>query len=312
MRKFSTYLSNIPLLAAIASILWVFDGVLLRAVSPSVHPLTIVFYQLLVATILIIPVAGYSIFKEKPTVKEMSILAIFSLLSGPISMGLFTFALFQTSTTSFTSIYILQKLQPLFAIFFIWIAVRRKFHPKFFGYALLTLTGAFLMIAGQSIVSGQWQFTSLEGGLAAFAAVLISGISAIFSLAALKENSHQFVTISQFFFGALFSLIGILLFSHQPLSQALFLPHVKDSVLVISLGICITLISFIIYFRALQDISKLNTVFLELLYPALALVIDLAIYHHAPNFLELFGMGTVVFAIIKINRLHNFTDLKEI
>jgi len=312
MNRSSKYLSNIPLLAGLASVLWVVDGILRRDITASVHPLTIVFYEFLVGTLLIIPIAGTSFFKEKPTIKELLVVTALSILSGPVAVGLFTYALFQGGTTSFSSIYVLQKLQPLFAVFFIWIVSKRKLHSHFFAYAFLALAGTFLLITSQSLITMQWQLSSMLGNLAALGAAFAWGVSALFSYSALKENSHQFVTISRFFWGCLFSFLGLLFFVHQPLIHVLTLPQPKDAGFVIVLGVISALISFIIYFKALQEASSLTTTFLELLYPLLALVADLAIYHHVPDFLQLLGMTTILFATIKINRLHNFTDLNEI
>jgi drug/metabolite transporter (DMT)-like permease len=312
MSRFSSYLSNIPLLAAIISLLWVLDGVMRRGIGTDIAPLTMVFYEYLVGFIFVLPLTAQNLINEKPTLKELGLIGFLSVITGPIAVTLFIIALLHGENTSFTTVFMLQKLQPIFAISLLCLMMNRPLHKQFFGYVLLAFVGAFLIITNNSLITWDWQWSYFSGGLAALGAAAVWGISGLFSFAALKENTHQFVTASRFLGGALFALLGLAFFGTTPLKQALVLPHMaQDGVLLLLLGLSAAFISIFVYFKALKSISGPATTFLELLFPLFAIIIDLTIYHQAPSVIQLVGIVTLLIATVKINRLHDFTDLQE-
>jgi drug/metabolite transporter (DMT)-like permease len=171
--------------------------------------------------------------------------------------------------------------------------------------------GAFLVIADNSLVTWQWPSNMLVPGLAALGAAAVWGISSLFSLAALKENSHQFVTVSRFIGGALLALICIPIVGNQPMTHALAIPNVHTAMILIVLGVIAALVSIFIYFRALKEISNQVSIFLQLLVPVGAFVVDIVLYHHFPSVIQLIGMVTILIATVRITTLHDFSSLAE-
>src|SRR3989344_929427 len=110
-------LNNGPLLIVIAASLWAVDGVIRRSLYV-LPPVVIVFFEHLVGALILLPFFFKDLFIKKIKLGRKEFLAIIfvSLLSGLLGTLWFTTALLQTQFISFSVVYLLQKLQPIFAI----------------------------------------------------------------------------------------------------------------------------------------------------------------------------------------------------
>jgi len=117
-----------PLLIIIAAALWAFDGVLRRGLY-TLPPLQIVFLEHLVGSILLLPFLRKIVWQDFGKVWREMLLVI--ILSGLLGTLLFTAALQQVFFISFSVVFLLQKLQPLFAIASAKILLSEKFYKKY-------------------------------------------------------------------------------------------------------------------------------------------------------------------------------------
>ncbi|MEK7177427.1 MAG: EamA family transporter, partial [Patescibacteria group bacterium] len=112
MRKVLNYS---PLLIIVAASLWALDGIIRRSLY-SLPSITIVFYEHLFGALILLPYLIITFKKEGLTRKEFFLLLFISMFSGVLGTLWFTTALLKTSFISFSVVYLIQKLQPIFAI----------------------------------------------------------------------------------------------------------------------------------------------------------------------------------------------------
>ncbi len=311
MKTLLRFVDNVPLLIAFSSLMWVADGILMRQ-FPGFSPFTIVFYEYCIAFLLLLPLTYHHILREKPTPKEMAILSILALLSGPLAGWFFIKALMATSVISLSAIFTLQKLQSVFVLGTIWVVAPKKLHRSFWPWATLAVIGGAMIIFHQQILTGSWDPAVAWAGLFAIGAAFAWGVSGPFSFIALKENSHQFVTSSRFALGALFTIIALAFFGPGSLRENLMQPNGMQWIYLIIIGIIAAFVSLTVYFKALKNLPEHPRTFLELLYPLFALLIDITVFNSFPTVIQIAGAVVLLVSTIRINRLHNFTDLDKI
>lgn len=119
-----------PILITISAILWGMDGVVLRPTLYSLPVLTVVFLEHALAFIIMIPL----LFVERKELKKISKKSFFyffltALFGGAIGTICITKGLFYVNFTHLSAVVLMQKLQPIFAIFLAWLILKEKL-PK--------------------------------------------------------------------------------------------------------------------------------------------------------------------------------------
>ena len=104
-----------PIFIIIAALLWAFDG-LIRQHLYTLPPIIIIFFEHLIGLIILFPFVYKKIFKTNFTKREYGLLILISILSGLLGTLWFTTALGKVHFISLSVVYLLQKLQPIFAI----------------------------------------------------------------------------------------------------------------------------------------------------------------------------------------------------
>ena len=104
-----------PILIIIAALLWAVDGVIRRNLY-ALPPITIIFFEHLVGLIILSPFVLKYVLKTKLTKREWWLIILIAFLSGLLGTLWFTTALLEVSFISFSVVFLLQKLQPIFAI----------------------------------------------------------------------------------------------------------------------------------------------------------------------------------------------------
>src|SRR3989338_4035486 len=104
-----------PIFIIIAALLWAFDG-LIRQHLYSLPPTTIIFFEHLIGFIILTPFVWKYIRETKFTQLEWILLLVISVLSGLLGTLWFTTALAKVNFISISVVFLLKKLQPIFAI----------------------------------------------------------------------------------------------------------------------------------------------------------------------------------------------------
>ena len=142
-------LNKIPVGAVfiiVAAILWALDGVIRRNLY-SLPPLTIIFFEHIVGFIILLPFVYKSLKKEKIGKRELFLLFVIALLSGLLGTLWFTTALLKVHFISFSVVFLLQKLQPIFAISSARVFLKEKISKQYIPcYRTLLLSRFFFLI----------------------------------------------------------------------------------------------------------------------------------------------------------------------
>src|SRR3990167_750632 len=141
-----------PLLIFIAAVLWGLDGILRRSLY-SLPPITIVFFEHLIGLIIIAPFLWKAWSKEELAKKEWYALGVVALLSGVLGTLFFTTALLKVSFISFSVVYLIQKLQPVFAVAMAWIVLGERPTRQYLPWAALALVAGYFVTFPSGIVN---------------------------------------------------------------------------------------------------------------------------------------------------------------
>src|SRR5437868_14534133 len=104
-----------PMLIIIAALLWAFDG-LIRQRLYTLPPITIIFFEHLIGLVILSPFVYKYVLKTKLTSREWWLLILIATLSGLLGTLWFTTALGKVHFITISVVFLLQKLQPIFAI----------------------------------------------------------------------------------------------------------------------------------------------------------------------------------------------------
>ncbi|PIW73484.1 EamA family transporter, partial [Candidatus Roizmanbacteria bacterium CG_4_8_14_3_um_filter_34_9] len=114
--------------------------------------ITIVFYEHLFGAIILLPYLILTFKKEGLTKKEFFLLLFIAMFSGVLGTLWFTTALLKTNFISFSVVYLIQKLQPIFAISAASIFLKEKVSKSYIKWAVLALLAAYFVTFKNGII----------------------------------------------------------------------------------------------------------------------------------------------------------------
>ena len=115
-----------PILIIIAALLWAFDG-LIRQHLFTLPSITIIFFEHLIGLLILTPFVWKYVQVAKPTKREWWLIVLVAGLSGLLGTLWFTTALGKVHYITISVVFLLQKLQPIFAISTAAIFLKEKF-----------------------------------------------------------------------------------------------------------------------------------------------------------------------------------------
>src|SRR3989344_6733572 len=127
-----------PSFIFIAALLWALDGILRRSLF-DLPPITIVFFEHLIGLVLISPFLVRAWRGEKLTPTEWGIMGLVAIFSGVLGTLFFTAALLQVNFIQFSVVFLLQKLQPVFATLAAWLLLKETITKRYLLWAALAL-----------------------------------------------------------------------------------------------------------------------------------------------------------------------------
>ena len=267
-------LKNGPLLIVIAALLWALDGVIRRSLF-TLTPIVIVFYEHLIGSIILLPFALKSFVKEKISKKEILLLMTVSLLSGVLGTLWFTTALLKTNYISFSVVFLLQKLQPLFAISTAVIFLKEKITKKYIIWVALALVSAYFITFKNGVVDFKADINYITAALYALGAAFAWGTSTTISKIALLKKSNTYVTGLRFIITTIFAFIAIFILGAQPV---LFTPTLSQYLRFVLIAVSTGMVAVLIYYKGLKQTEVKVSTILELTFPIFAILIDVVLY----------------------------------
>lgn len=296
-----------PLLIVIAAFLWALDGVIRRNLY-SLPPITIIFFEHLIGLAILIPFVLKSLRKEIPTKREVWLLVLVALLSGLLGTLWFTTALLKVHFISFSVVFLLQKLQPLFAISTASIFLKEKLDSRYIKWAALALIAAYFVTFKNGSVSFSTGEGTIVAALYALGAAFAWGSSTTFSKMVLTKLSYTVSTFYRFLITSILACIVLIGFGYGSSLQA---PTVSQFGLFLLIAISTGLVALVIYYKGLAKTPVHISTILELTFPFIAIFIDMTIYHTTLVWSQYLAAILLSFAIYKISQLQSYdTSLK--
>ena len=290
---------NGPLLIIVASLLWAFDGVIRRYLY-SLPPITIIFFEHLIGFLIILPFVIKSLKFEKPTKRELWLLLLIALLSGLLGTLWFTTALLKVNFISFSVVFLLQKLQPIFAIATSSIFLKEKFDKRYIMWAIVAILSAYFVTFKNGHVDFKTGSGTIISALYALGAAFAWGSSTTFSKMVLTKLSHKVSTFYRFLFTSILALFAIIIFGYtSSLSSPTFSQFGLFALIAVSTG----LVALLIYYKGLSKTPVHVSTILELTFPAVAILIDKFLYHTVLAPSQYIFAIILIFAIYKISRI---------
>lgn len=292
-------LSNGPLLIVIAASLWAFDGIIRRSLYV-LPPIIIVFYEHLIGALILAPFFIKDIKKEKIDKKSLFSIGLVSLFSSLLGTLWFTTALLMTNYISFSVVFLLQKLQPLFALTAARIILKEKLSRKYLIWAGLALVSAYFITFPQGVINFKTGDKTLIAALFAIGAAFAWGTGTAFSRYSLLKNKDSFITGLRFMITTVLAFIAVFIMKEQTkflvvnISQLL-----RFTLIALSTG----MVGLLIYYKGLKLTEVKVSTILELTFPFLAVLIDMVLYKSFLQPIQILAAIVLLFSMYRISRL---------
>lgn len=292
-----------PLLIIIAALLWAFDGVLRRSLY-HLPPISIIFLEHLIGFLLLYPFVRGSFRTTKITKKECGLMGIIALFSGLLGTLFFTAALQATSFIPFSVVFLLQKLQPIFALLFAWIILKEKPNRAYLPWAILALIAAYFVTFPLGHVNLTTGNGTITAALLALGAAITWGGSTAFSKKVLATLPVLLVTGLRFFFTLVLS--GILVIALGKWGTIATV-GAKDLLMLLVIALSTGMIALLIYYKGLRNTPVRVATILELTFPLIAVFIDVFVYHTVLHPTQYIAALVLLFAMYQVTKKGNVT-----
>lgn len=288
-----------PVLIVIAALLWALDGVLRRSLF-SLPPITIVFLEHLIGSLLLIPFVLRTFDAKKMTKQVWLLLTVIALLSGLLGTLWFTTALVKTNFIPFSVVFLLQKLQPIFAIVTAAVLLKEKVTKQYLPWAGMALVSAYFVTFPNGVVNFGTGGDTVTAALFAVGAAAAWGSATAFSRMLLTKIPHTQATGWRFFLTTLFAGVGLFILNAQASISAVE-PSQLLRLLVIALST--GMLALWLYYRGLEKTEAKISTLLELAFPLLAVFIDMVLYKSFLQPTQYIAALVLMFAIYQVGKL---------
>lgn len=287
-----------PIFIIIAALLWSLDGIL-RISLYVLPPTVIVFYEHFLGAIVLVPFIGKWFGDlKKMTRKEWIAITIVSLFSGAIGTILYTAALGKVNYIPYSVVVLLQQqLQPIWAIGAAAILLKEKITKKFFLWAFVALTAAYLITFKDLHVNLATGNGTLIAAIMAISAGFMWGSSTAISKVVLNKVSFVTATALRFYMAPVFAFL-IIAFSGQ--THALFALNQIQWITLWIITFSTGLIAVLFYYYGLKRTPARVSTICELVWPASAIFTDYFYYHKSLSATQMLGVALLLFAIYKV------------
>lgn len=288
-----------PIFILLAATLWAFDG-LIRQHLYSLPPITIIFFEHLFGLIILSPFVFRYIFRTKLTKREWWLIVLIAILSGLFGTLWFTTALGKVHFISISVVFLLQKLQPIFAITTARIFLKEKLDGRYIKWAVFAIVAAYFV----TFKNGYVNFATGEGtiiaALYALGAAFAWGSSTTFSKMLLGKIDAKLSTFYRFLVTVIVVLPILLLSGY---GSSLSAPSISQFGWLTLIAISTGMVALLIYYKGLAKTPVHISTILELTFPFIAIFLDMIVNHTVLSFSQWIAALVLVFSIYQISRL---------
>lgn len=296
-----------PYLIIIAAFLWGIDGILRRSFN-GIPPITIIFFEHLIGLVILLPFVWRTFIAEKISKNEFWYLLLVSALSGLLGTLWFTTALLKTFFISFSIVFLLQKLQPIFAITTASIFLKEKFEKTYIKWAILAIVAAYFVTFKNGYINWSTGENTVIAALYAVGAAFAWGTSTTFSKIVLKNISAKTSTVYRFLFTTILSFLVVFATGY---GSSLSAPTVNNYFYFILIALSSGMVGLFIYYKGLKNTSVHASTILELIYPLVAVLIGIFIYGDVLAVSQYVAGIILCFAIYKISVISQKSGLQN-
>ncbi len=290
-----------PLFIIIAAALWAFDG-LIRQHLYTLPPLTIIFFEHLVGLIILTPFVLRHVLTTKLTHREWWLVVLVAILSGFLGTLWFTTALGKVHFISISVVFLLQKLQPLFAISTARIFLKEKLDERYYKWAFISILAAYFVTFPSGVPNLQTGSETIIAALFALGAAIAWGSSTTFSKMLLNKVDFKVSTFYRFLFTTIFAL-PILYFFGGGFGSGFIIPSMSQFQLLILIAVSTGMVALLIYYKGLSKTPVHVSTILELTFPFIAIFIDMKVNHTVLSHSQWLAAIILVFCIFQISRI---------
>lgn len=284
----------------IAAVLWGVDGVLRRSLY-SLAPSVIVFFEHLIGAIIIAPATIIALQKEKVTKKEWLVLLLIAIFSGVLGTLMFTAALVKVNYISISVVFLLQKLQPIFAIAAAVVLLKEKIDRRYIGWAILAFISAYFVTFKNGQINLATGAGTVTAALLAVGAALAWGSSTALSRMTVLKLSNTLATGLRFFLTVPLALLTVYLLKD---SAGLSTIDTSQMIRFIIIALTTGMVALWIYYKGLQHTEVRVATFLELVFPLTGVLIDVLYYHNILAFSQYLAGAILLFAVYRLSLLN--------
>jgi len=255
----------------IAAVMWAMDGFLRRNLF-ILPPEVIVFYEHLVGLVILLPIVGMKMLKEKLTHREFIGMLVISLLSGLLGTLWFTAALVKVNFISISVVYLIQKLQPIFAITSARIVLKEKIAREFYMWAALALGAGFFVTFPNGQINWSTGSETVIAGLFALGAAIAWGSSTSLSRMILINRPYEVITGWRFLLTSIMAF-GFVMFTNWG-GKGLILPSNAQLGYLVAIAVSTGMVALLIYYKGLKSTKAQVSTIIELTFPVLVVLMD--------------------------------------
>ncbi|HBH16836.1 MAG TPA: EamA family transporter [Candidatus Veblenbacteria bacterium] len=294
-----------PWLVALAAFLWAIDAPFRKYLTADLSSTTIVFMEhILIVIIVLVGLRPY--LKEFKKLNWRGWLAIAFIGFGGSALATVLF------TQSFHYVnpsvaILLQKIQPLVAIFLAIVFLHERLSKKFWWWALLALVGAYVVSFPEISPQGLSFSGGTIGVFLALAAAGLWGGATVFGRYLLRDLTWQAITALRFISALIFLLVIQVYYGRLAEVGA---ASGQDWIFVFIVAIVAGFVSLLIYYRGLKYTSASIATLAELTFPMAAVVINWIFLDASLTFMQIIGSVVLLLAITKLSWV-NINTAKE-
>jgi drug/metabolite transporter (DMT)-like permease len=291
------FISHSSLLILSAAALWALDGILRRSLY-HLPAITIISIEHWIGALLIALFCWNSLRKIHLDRTSLVLIAGVALFSGILGTLFFTQALLATQFIPFSVVFLLQKLQPLFAILFGWIVLKETLPKHFMPWAALALIAAFFVTFPLGIVNLNTGDGTMIAALFALGAALLWGSSTAFSRRLTLMHGAVNATALRFIATALFAPFFIVGMGHV---SSLASVTGMDIVILLTIALSTGMVALFLYYKGLEKTPVRVATILELAFPLIAVIIDVVLYDSVLHFTQYIAAIVLLYAMIQVS-----------
>ena len=212
-------------------------------------PITIIFLEHLFGLAILLPFVWGSVLKTKPNKREWGLIVLVSILSGLFGTLWFTTALGKVHFISISVVFLLQKLQPIFAISTARIFLKEKLDRRYIKWALLAIISAYFVTFPNGIVNLETGEGTAIAALYALGAAFAWGSSTTFSKMLLGKVESKVSTFYRFLVTTIIALPVLFIFGH---GASLSAPTTTQYGLLALIAVSTGMVALLIYYKGLS------------------------------------------------------------